>query len=131
MLRLYAMYGSSKGVTAAMGIGFTAVVIAEIIIIVLSTKAQIGAHAVVLRLPSINLPHCASYRTRECRPALNDVNGHLRFDRYLAPLIRILDPVSRVRDFPFRTGHGQSSSFGSGARASYHKYGRVACDEGA
>ena len=42
MLRLYAMYSSSKRILAILVSGFTAVVIAEIVIIVLSTKAQIG-----------------------------------------------------------------------------------------
>ncbi|KAI5121192.1 hypothetical protein M0805_005993 [Coniferiporia weirii] len=42
MLRLYAMYSSSKKVVALMATGFTAVIIAEIIILVFSTRAQIG-----------------------------------------------------------------------------------------
>ena len=42
MLRLYAMYGKSKKILALMVAGFSVVMIAEIIILVLSTIAQIG-----------------------------------------------------------------------------------------
>ncbi|KAL5487509.1 hypothetical protein ACEPAI_5617 [Sanghuangporus weigelae] len=42
MLRLYAMYSSSKRILLVLVVGFSSVLIAEIIILVLSTKAQIG-----------------------------------------------------------------------------------------
>ncbi|KAL5507726.1 hypothetical protein ACEPAH_5344 [Sanghuangporus vaninii] len=42
MLRLYAMYSSSKRILLALVVGFSSVLVAEIIILVLSTKAQIG-----------------------------------------------------------------------------------------
>ncbi|EJD01714.1 uncharacterized protein FOMMEDRAFT_169776 [Fomitiporia mediterranea MF3/22] len=42
MLRLYAMYSSSKRISAVLVSGFSAVLLAEIVVLVLSTKAQIG-----------------------------------------------------------------------------------------
>lgn len=65
MLRLYAMFAKSKKLLALIIPGFSAVIIAEIVILVLSTRAQIGLclFTDVIRLLNFNVIQVRSMRT--------------------------------------------------------------------